>query len=215
LNPVATCATSAQLGQYSTSSCTGTAATSNLTTTSCTELTSGNPYFKGSPTAAQVTCGGITPNPNASAALAQQAIGCSPTSPTACEGTGTCVDAKSTFCVYAVGTQSCPLAYPQQIMVASGVKDKYACTTCNCAPSSSSTCSPTVALYYQAACSTATWTLRLDGTSCLSIAPSAASVATIVDAGSPTAASCGVQPGGGVLTGDAELIDPVTVCCTK
>jgi hypothetical protein len=210
-SPTVTCPTSAPLGGYSANTC-ATPVQSYTVSTSCTFL-SFSSYFEGSPTTAQVSCTGATPMPTSQPAFANHAVGCSATSPSACQGTGTCVDkAQASICIYAEGSSACPPAYPKQTIVYSGLTSTYACTPCVC-EGSASTCRPTVGLYYGACAGTPTG-LTLDGTSCSAGDPNGTVHAKILNVGTPTPATCSVT-GGGALTGNAVGTSPVTVCCSS
>jgi hypothetical protein len=99
-------------------------------------------------------------------------------------------------------------------MVYSGLQNKYSCTQCQCA-ATIPRCYPWVGLYLYNCSGSTSIQVQLDATMCVNNGPSGTMNAEMLDPGTPVGpAGCSVAAGGGILTGSAMLLDPVTVCCS-
>jgi hypothetical protein len=122
------------------------------------------------------------------------------------------------ICIWKGGTLDCADAgagpYTETHVGHEAVDDQQGCAPCTCDPPSGSTCSSTVSVYTDGACSTLAYSTTVDTSG-----PTCQDVPTGIPLGSKSATPPSYVPGtcapdGGTLTGPLPTpSDPVTWCC--
>jgi hypothetical protein len=118
-------------------------------------------------------------------------------------------------CIYHDDDVDCPNAsqYTDKSVFYAKFQDTRACSLCTCGTPSGSTCSSTVSIYTDGACSTLAYSATIDATG-----PACNDLPAGVPLGSksatpPTYTPGACQPDGGQPMGAATVITPSTYCC--
>jgi hypothetical protein len=136
-----------------------------------------------------------------------------------CEGgAGSCLAmAPPAFraCVYREGDHDClpPTAYTEKHVFYDAFQDTRACSPCTCGTPSGSTCSATVSIYTDGACSTLAYSATIDATgpACHNLPPGSPLGSKLAGSTNYTAGAC--TPGASMPTGAATPTGPSTLCC--
>lgn len=111
-------------------------------------------------------------------------------------------------CIMAMGSMSCP-AGPLSVRNEVGTSGSSSCPACSCSVTAS--CSGTLTLYTDKACTTSPYSVPADG-SCNAVYKQKASYGSyIYSGGSPTNVSCTASSSAGASS--ADLVNPATICC--
>jgi hypothetical protein len=110
-------------------------------------------------------------------------------------------------CVWRLGDQSCPAAYPHEHIFSDTLDDTRGCSACGCG-NAAATCTATTTVYSDDACATALATVP-NNNSCVT-----ATVGQSITVARTTIGSCPAS--GGNPTGDVDLgPNRLTVCCAQ
>lgn len=125
-----------------------------------------------------------------------------------------------TYCISQSGTADdvgpCPSAYPKQRVFVANYTDTRVCSPCTCGPPEGSSCTSTISVYSDGACTTEIGTLtpNMPGLLCLDL-PSGGSPLGSKAATPPAYSPGSCEPSGGT-TGTLTIDAPVAAfCCSK
>lgn len=150
-----------------------------------------------------------TPTDTPPAEFLQYVVACDAESPATCDD-GLCLDAPDDFqrCVWRQGTgASCPMDYPDEVLVHASIDDQRACECSECGVPGAGECGVTVELFDAITCNQSMGA----GSGCVdtSLDSNYASVRATLDG--TTTATC--TPGSSNAIGEVSGADPLTVCC--
>jgi hypothetical protein len=186
-----------------------------LTLNECDAFSDQSVAAAGYPTiATNASCAASSPStPNMNAAFNAYAAGCTGGVGALC-GSGVCAKAASHYCVYQMGTPTCPSGFPTSTALFGGIDDTFTCS-CTCSMATPPSCAP-VATFYSDNCTKSVGSVSFDGpsTACGELGASVATTVKMTSAGNASGGSCN-PTGVGILSGDARGKNPVTVCCTN
>jgi hypothetical protein len=119
-------------------------------------------------------------------------------------------------CIYQKGDNDCPVpvdAYTDKHVFYDSLQDTRACSRCTCGVASGSTCSSTVSIYTDGACSTPAYSATVDamGPVCHDLPPGTPLGSKSATTPTYTPGSC--QPDGGQPMGAATPTGAATLCC--
>jgi hypothetical protein len=118
------------------------------------------------------------------------------------------------MCIYHEADVSCPDSYPEKHLVYAGFDDQRACSACACSAADGSTCTATLSVLKDDACSVPLLSdpLSSSGPACFDLVPAG------LPLGSKTLTALAYQagtctPSGGAASGTVEASGPSTFCC--